>query len=159
MSVPSKKLDRIDKNILVELQKDARIANVELAKRVGLSATPCLERVKRLEREGYIKCYSAVLDYDKLGLGMLVYIEIKLQLSAADTFNKFAQAAALSDDILECNFVSGEFDFLIKARVESMAAYREMFDKTIMTLPLVKETRTIVVMEEIKNERDHVIYP
>ena len=72
-------LDRIDKKIIVELQKDGRISNVELARRIGLSATPCLERVKKLEREGYIKGYKAIVDPKKVGLALLVYVEIKLK--------------------------------------------------------------------------------
>ncbi|WP_217434834.1 Lrp/AsnC ligand binding domain-containing protein [Marinifaba aquimaris] len=153
------KLDRIDKHILVELQKDGRLANVELARRVGLSPTPCLERVKRLEREGFIEGYRAKVNYQALGHGLLIYIEVKLSHGGSDSFKEFSQAANLSEQVLECHFVSGEFDFLIKVRVADMSEYRAMFDKSILALPHVKETKTIVVMEEIKNERDCVIYP
>ena len=80
-------LDRIDRNILVELQKDGRLSNVELARRIGLSATPCLERVKKLEREGYIKGYKAVVDPTKLGQGLLVYVEVTVNKNSPDVFD------------------------------------------------------------------------
>ena len=145
-----KSLDRIDKNILTVLQKDGRISNVDLSKRVGLSATPCLERVKRLEKEGYIKGYSAILDPEKLGAALLVFVEIKLLKTSGDIFQEFSEAVHQLDELQECHLVSGNFDFLLKARVSDMSAYRILLGETLLKLPGVLESRTYVVMEEVK---------
>ena len=104
-------LDRIDRKILMELQLDGRLSNVELARRVGLSATPCLERVKKLEREGYILGYKAVVDPAKLGQGLSVYVEVTITKTSPDVFEEFNAAVKKHDEIIECHLVSGNFDF------------------------------------------------
>ncbi|TLX46383.1 leucine-responsive transcriptional regulator Lrp [Pseudoalteromonas phenolica] len=152
-------LDRIDRNILVELQKDGRLSNVELARRIGLSATPCLERVKKLEREGYIKGYKAVVDPAKLGQGLLVYVEVTVNKNSPDVFDKFNQAVRQHDEIIECHLVSGNFDFLLKTRVTDMSEYRGVLGDILLQLPNVSESRTYVVMEEVKGELGEVIKP
>ncbi|NQZ82763.1 MAG: leucine-responsive transcriptional regulator Lrp [Colwellia sp.] len=146
-----KSLDRIDRNILVELQKNARLSNVELSKRVGLSPTPCLERVKRLEKENYIKGYQAILNPEKLEAALLVLVEITLTKTSPDVFDDFSNAVHELDVIQECHLVSGDFDFLLKTRVADMAAYRELLGDTLLRLPAVSESRTYVVMEEVKS--------
>jgi len=146
-----KKTDRIDKNILVELQKDGRLSNVELSKRVGLSPTPCLERVKRLEKEQYITGYQANLNAAKLDLALLVFVEITLTKTSPDVFDDFAAAVHEVDVIQECHLVSGDFDFLLKTRVKDMLAYRQLLGDTLLRLPAVSESRTYVVMDEIKS--------
>ena len=150
-SVASKKIDRIDKNILVELQKDGRLSNVELSKRVGLSPTPCLERVKRLEKEQYITGYQANLNSAKLNLALLVFVEITLTKTSPDVFDDFAAAVHELEVIQECHLVSGDFDFLLKTRVKDMLAYRQLLGDTLLRLPAVSESRTYVVMDEIKS--------
>ncbi len=150
-STSSKKIDRIDKNILVELQKDGRLSNVELSKRVGLSPTPCLERVKRLEKEQYITGYQANLNPIKLDLALLVFVEITLTKTSPDVFDDFANAVHELDVIQECHLVSGDFDFLLKTRVKDMLAYRQLLGDTLLRLPAVSESRTYVVMDEIKS--------
>jgi len=147
----SKNIDRIDRNILVELQKNARLSNVELSKRVGLSPTPCLERVKRLEKEDYIKGYQAILNPEKLEAALLVLVEITLTKTSPDVFDDFSNAVHELDVIQECHLVSGDFDFLLKTRVADMAAYRELLGDTLLRLPAVSESRTYVVMEEVKS--------
>ena len=149
--VTTKKIDRIDRNILNELQKNGRIANVELSKRVGLSPTPCLERVKRLEKDKYILGYSAILNPAKLDAALLVLVEITLTKTSPDVFNDFAKAVHELDVIQECHLVSGDFDFLLKTRVADMAAYRNLLGDTLLRLPAVSESRTYVVMEEVKS--------
>ncbi|MCH2055883.1 MAG: leucine-responsive transcriptional regulator Lrp [Thalassotalea sp.] len=151
MSPNQKKLDRIDRNILVELQKNGRLSNVELSKRVGLSPTPCLERVKRLEAENYIEGYRAVLNPVKLDAALLVIVEITLTKTSPDVFDEFSRAVQDLDVIQECHLVSGDFDFLLKTRVKDMAAYRELLGDTLLRLPSVSESRTYVVMEEVKS--------
>lgn len=150
-SPDNKKIDRIDKNILVELQKNGRLSNVELSKRVGLSPTPCLERVKRLEKEGYILGYQATLNPAKLDVALLVLVEITLTKTSPDVFDDFANAVHELDVIQECHLVSGDFDFLLKTRVKDMLAYRQLLGDTLLRLPAVSESRTYVVMDEIKS--------
>ena len=150
-SIISKTIDRIDRNILAQLQQDGRLSNVELSKRVGLSPTPCLERVKRLEKEGYISGYQANLNPTKLDLALLVFVEITLTKTSPDVFDDFAAAVDEVDVIQECHLVSGDFDFLLKTRVKDMLAYRQLLGDTLLRLPAVSESRTYVVMDEIKS--------
>ncbi len=149
-----KHLDNIDRNILITLQRDARIANVDLAKHVGLSPSPCLERVKRLEQQGYILSYNAQLDPVKLGAAMLVFVEISLEKTSPDIFADFSDAVQQQDDIQECHLVSGNFDFLLKTRVADMASYRNLLGDTLLRLPGVRESRSYVVMEEVKHTQN-----
>ncbi|NVK21518.1 MAG: leucine-responsive transcriptional regulator Lrp [Kangiellaceae bacterium] len=143
-------LDRIDLRILNELQSNGRISNVELAKKVGLSATPCLERVKRLEANGFIEGYSARLNPMKLAASLLVFVEIRLSRTSPDVFEEFKQAVLGLPMILECHLVSGDFDYLLKARVADMQAYRKLLGETLLTLPGVSASRSYMVMEEVK---------
>ena len=146
-------IDRIDKSILRELQSNGRIANVELARRVGLSPTPCLERVKRLETSGFISGYEAVLSPQKLQASLLVFVEIRLNHTSPDVFKDFKKAVIQLPQVLECHLVSGDFDYLVKSRVADMAAYRYLLGETLLTLPGVSASRTYVVMEEVKESR------
>jgi Lrp/AsnC family leucine-responsive transcriptional regulator len=150
-----KDLDRIDRNILNELQKDGRISNVELSKRVGLSPTPCLERVRRLERQGYIEGYAAILNPHYLDASLLVFVEINR--GAPDVFEQFNKAVQVLEEIQECHLVSGDFDYLLKTRVSDMSAYRRLLGETLLRLPGVNDTRTYVVMEEVKQSSRLVI--
>ena len=144
-------LDKIDLRILRVLQKDGRISNLKLAETVHLSPTAVLERVKRLTRDGYILGYEARLNPDKLGAGLLVFIEILLDRTVHDVMDNFKAAVQVRPEILECHLVAGGFDYLLKTRVADMAAYREFIGSVIWTLPGVRETRTYAVMEEVKN--------
>ncbi len=147
----SKKFDRIDRNILRELQSNGRLSNVDLSKRVGLSPTPCLERVKRLEQDKVITGYSANLNPNFLDAALLVFVEITLSRTSPDVFEEFSKAVMNVDVIQECHLVSGNFDFLLKTRVSDMQAYRNLLGDTLLTLPSVSESRTYVVMEEVKS--------
>lgn len=149
-----KDLDRIDKNILTELQKNGRLSNVELSKRVGLSPTPCLERVKKLEQEKIITGYSATLNPKYLNASLLVFVEIKLIRTSPDVFEDFSAAVQEIDVIQECHLVSGNFDFLLKTRVPDMEAYRNLLGDILLRLPAVSESRTYVVMEEVKSSNN-----
>ncbi|MCP3909140.1 MAG: winged helix-turn-helix transcriptional regulator [Oceanicoccus sp.] len=145
-----KPLTRIDSNILRELQADGRITYAELARRVGLTTTPCMERVKRMEREGVIKGYTALLDPNYLEAGLVVFVQIRLSRTSQDIFEQFKDAAVALQEVQECYLVSGNFDYLIKARVADMAAYREFLGETLLTLPGVQESTSYVVMEQVK---------
>ena len=157
-AIMNKSLDRIDKRILVELQKNGRISNVELSKLVGLSPTPCLERVRRLEKQGVIEGYQAMLNAEAVGASMLVFVEITLEKTAQDVFSDFSKAVEHFDEILECHLVSGSFDYLLKTRVKNMASYRKLLGDTLLKLPSVSASRTYVVMEEVKANSPLPIY-
>lgn len=143
-------LDRIDRAILRALQENGRISYVDLASGVGLSPSPCLERVRRLEREGYIRGYSAVLDPHRLGAGLLVFVEISLDYTSPDIFAEFRRAVLRIPQVQECHLVSGGFDYLVKVRIPDMAAYRALLGEIVQTLPGVRDSRSLVVMEELK---------
>ncbi|MBR1216588.1 Lrp/AsnC ligand binding domain-containing protein [Bradyrhizobium sp. U87765 SZCCT0131] len=145
-------LDPTDRKILALLQIDGRIANVELAERVGLSPPSVGERLKRLQREGYIEGFAARLNPELLGLGLLVFVEVHLDKTTPDVFDRFARAARSAREVLECHMVAGGFDYLVKARVADMGAYRRFLGDTLLTLPGVRETRTYAVMEEVKRD-------
>jgi Lrp/AsnC family leucine-responsive transcriptional regulator len=144
-------LDKIDARILRALQSDGRISNLKLAETVHLSATAVLERVKRLTRDGFILGYEARLNPDRLGAGLMVFIEVVLDRTTHDAMNIFKAAVQVRPEILECHLVAGGFDYLIKTRVADMQAYREFVGSVIWALPGVRETRTYAVMEEVKN--------
>ena len=146
----SKVLDRTDRRILECLQADGRISNVQLARQVNLTQTPCIERVKRLERQGYIRGYTAILDPELVDLSLMVFVEIDLSQKSPDAFRKFREEARLLPEIMDCHLVSGNFDYLIKARVRDMKAYRALLGKKILALPGISDSRSYVVMEEVK---------
>lgn len=145
-------LDKIDRRILATLQADGRIANVELADRVGLSPTSIGERLRRLLRDGFIEGYGARLNPERLGLGLLVFVEVLLDKTTPDVFERFASAVRRAPEVLECHMVAGGFDYLVKARVADMTAYRRFLGETLLAFPGVRETRTYAVMEEVKRD-------
>ncbi len=150
MNTEAKPLSKLDKKILRELQRDGRISYAELARKVGLTTTPCLERVKRMEREGVIMGYTAVLNPSTLKAALVVFVQIRLNRTSQDIFAKFKKSAMALQDVQECYLVSGNFDYLIKARVENMEAYRLLLGETLLKLPGVLESTSYVVMEEVK---------
>jgi Lrp/AsnC family leucine-responsive transcriptional regulator len=145
-----KVLDRTDRRILECLQADGRISNVQLARKVNLTPTPCIERVKRLERQGYILGYTALLNPELVNASLLVFVEIDLSHNSPDAFRRFRDEARKLPEIMECHLVSGNFDYLIKARVSDMKAYRELLGDKILSLPGVTGSRSYVVMEVVK---------
>lgn len=143
-------LNKIDRHILSVLQLDGRISYAELARQVGLTTTPCIERVKRLERDDYISRYTAHLNPENLGAALIVFVQIRLVRSSKGGFEDFKKMAVRLPEVQECYLVSGAFDYLIKARVADMAAYREFLGDTLLTLPGVQESTSIAVMETVK---------
>lgn len=143
-------LDRTDRRILRELQQNGRISNVELARRINLSATPCLERVRRLEQAGYIREYVAILDPHRMNNGLLLYVEVTLDRTTPDIFERFKEVIAQRPEVQECHMVAGGFDYLLKLRVPDMQAYRAFLGEGLTAAPGVRETHSYVVMEEIK---------
>ena len=145
-----RKLDRIDRKILFHLQTNGRLSYVDLAIKVGLSTSPCLERVKRLENEGWILGYLTRLDAEKLQAGLLVFVEISLNYTSGDVFGEFRKAVKQWPEIQECHLVSGDFDYLLKVRIADLNSYRELLGEIVHTLPGVKDSRTLVAMETVK---------
>ena len=144
-------IDRIDLRILNVLQRDGRISNLKLAEGVALSPTAVLARVQRLQRDGYILGYEALLNPLKLGAGMMVFVEVLLDRTTPNVFDAFKAAVHVYPEIMECHMVAGGFDYLLKTRMADMAAYRSFAGTVLWQLPGVRETRTYAVMEEVKN--------
>ncbi|MDR6982003.1 Lrp/AsnC family leucine-responsive transcriptional regulator [Rheinheimera pacifica] len=149
--VKTKGLDRIDISILDTLQRDGRIANVDLAKKVNLSASPCIDRVKRLEKEGYIDGFGARLNAAKLGFGTAAFIQVTLDRTTSEVFDKFRDAVVQIPQVAECHMVAGGFDYLLKLRLPNMDAYRSILS-LIVDLPGVAQTHTYVVIEQVKSD-------
>ena len=143
-------LDRIDLKILAALQADGKLPNQKLAEQVALSPTAVLARTQRLTREGYILGYEARLNPLKLGRGMMVFVEVLLDKTTPNVFEQFKAAVQVQPAIMECHMVAGGFDYLLKTRMADMAGYRDFAGTVLWQLPGVRETRTYVVMEEVK---------
>jgi len=157
-STKNKPLDRIDLSILATLQTQGRISNVNLANEVGLSASPCLDRVKRLENEGYIERYGAKLNASKLKFGMSAFIQITLDRTTSELFDGFAKSVLDINEVSECHMVAGGFDYLVKIRIADMEAYRQVLG-TIVDIPGVAKNHTYVVIEEVKQDHGLPIKP
>lgn len=146
----SRTLDRIDIKILQALQDNGRISYVELAEKVGLSTTPCIERVKRLEKSGLIEGYHAKLNADALGLELTVFLEITL---ASQSEEAFAEFKAATDDLAyvqECHLISGQSDYLLKLRLTNLKSYRQHLGELLLALPHIRESKSHIVMEDAK---------
>ena len=143
-------LDKLDRHILQLLQQDGRISMKDLAEQVGLSLTPCIERVKRMERDGVIAGYYARINPEAVGAKLLVFVEITLNQKSAKTFEQFRREVLRIPEVMECHLVSGDFDYLIKARIREMAEYRKLLGDILLQLPGAAQSKSYVVMEEIK---------
>ncbi|EGG29674.1 PutR, transcriptional activator of PutA and PutP [Aequoribacter fuscus] len=152
MTDKKKTLDRIDRKLLEILQKNGRISNVELAERVALSPTPCLERVRRLEREGYIKSYVALADGNKLKANTLAFIQVLLTNTSTANLKAFNELMKGITEVESCHMVAGGFDYLLKIRCTDMQHYQRFLGEKLATIPLVSQTHTYVVIEEVKAE-------
>jgi Lrp/AsnC family transcriptional regulator, leucine-responsive regulatory protein len=144
-------LDRIDRKLLVRLQQDGRAPIAQLAREVHLTVTPTLERVRRLESSGYIEGYFARLNPGRLGLGLLAYVEVSLDRTTPDAFERFKQVMLAHDEVMECHMVAGGFDYLLKVRVTDMESYRRFLGDRIASVRGVQQTHTYFVMEEVKS--------
>lgn len=145
-----RELDKIDRRILDLLQKDGRSTMTDLAAKVGLSTTPVTERVRRLEREDVITGYHARVNPKALGKNLLVFVEIKLSAKSGEVFERVKKEMLFVPEVMECHLVSGDFDYLIKARMSEMGEYRRLLGNILLKLPAAAESRSYVVMEELK---------
>ena len=144
-------MDRTDARILQRLKRDSSLSLNDLADAVGLSPSACHRRVKLLEKSGVISGYAARLDRMALGLTIQAFVEISLTSQSEESLTAFEEAVTRTDEILECHMVAGGFDYLIKARVADMEAYRSFLGEVLVQMPGVRETRTYAVLEEVKN--------
>lgn len=144
-------VEEVDRRLLRILQADGRITNQALAEGAHLSPAACFERVRRLRQKGVITGYAALLDPRKLDLSLLIYVEVVLDRTTDETFSRFAEFVRAAPEVLECCMVAGGFDYLIKARVRDMDAYRAFLGEVLVKAPGVRETRTYAVLEEVKS--------
>ena len=149
-------LDAIDLDILRCLQENARLTTKELAARVNLSTTPVFERLKRLERQGFIKKYVAVLDAEKLNLGFVVFCSVKLKQMNRDIARTFISIIKDIPQVAECYNVSGEYDYLLKIHAPDMKYYNEFIINVLGTIDSIGSILSTFVMDEIKNT--HALY-
>ncbi len=147
------KLDNIDRKILKALQGDGRMSITDLSDVVGLSKTPCADRVKRLEKSGLIKGYRAELSARDLGLPYITFVQVTLERTTTDVLDKFNAAAKRVPEIESCHMIAGGFDYLLKVRTGDMAQYRKVLGNDIGTLPGVASTHTYAVMETVVDKK------
>lgn len=145
-------LDQTDINILRTLQADARIPYKELGAQVNLSSTPVFERVKRLEREGYIKRYVCVLDAEKLNKGFVVFCSVKLSPLNKKVAQEFCDTICQIPEVTECYNISGQYDYLLKVHAPDMKYYQEFILNVLGELPMLGSLTSTFVMEEVKNQ-------
>ncbi|MBV1789713.1 Lrp/AsnC family transcriptional regulator [Marinobacterium sp. D7] len=143
-------MDNFDRHILSILQRDATIALKDLAEAVNLSTTPCWKRVKRLEEDGYIKARVALLDQDRLGLGLSVFVQIKTKHHDSDWLERFAATASRFDEVVEFYRMSGEWDYLLRVVVSDIAAYDRFYKKLIGSIDGLADISSNFAMEQIK---------
>lgn len=142
-------IDQIDRRIIDELRVDGRMPLVELARRVGLSKTPCQIRLRRLVADGYIRSFRAVVDSVKLGAGHIAFAEVKLSDTREKALDEFRRAVLLVEEVEECHMIASNFDYLLKVRTPDILSYRAVLGEKISSLPHVSSTSTFVVMETI----------
>ncbi|WP_117194722.1 Lrp/AsnC family transcriptional regulator [Rhizobium terrae] len=148
--MPNLKLDAIDRKILAALQRNARLTNVELADEVGLSPSPCLRRVRILEEAGVIGGYHASLNRSELGLGLTVFVGIKVERHHGAAPDAFRDAVRDMPEVIACHLVSGEADFLLQIVVADLAAYEKLLLGTLLNLPGVTDIRSNFAIRTLK---------
>ena len=144
-------LDRMDRAVLSALSGNGRLSMAELSKKVGLSKTPVQARVKRLEKDGYIRGYSAIIDREKMGEGHVAFVQVKLSDTRSLALNEFNRAVQGVTEIEQCHMMAASFDYLLKVRTRDIAAYRRVLGERISALPHVAQTSTFVAMETVKD--------
>jgi Lrp/AsnC family leucine-responsive transcriptional regulator len=148
--MPKIELDAIDGRILAALQADGRLSNLQLADRVGLSASPCLRRVRRLERDGYIEGYRAMLARERIGLGLTVFLGVKIDGHANARAVSFEDAVVAMPEVIACHMVSGESDYLLEVVVADIAHYQRFLVGRLFDMPIVREVRSNFAIQTMK---------
>ena len=145
-------LDKTDLQILRTLQENARLTTKELAARVSLSSTPVFERLKRLEANGYIKKYIAVLDAERLGAGFVEFCHVKMDRLNREIAQEFAQVIQGIPEVTECYNISGSFDYLLKIHAPDMKYYQQFVLNVLGTIEHLRSLESVFVMNEVKHE-------
>ncbi|WP_342116848.1 Lrp/AsnC family transcriptional regulator [Pseudoduganella sp. OTU4001] len=150
-------LDEIDRKILRELRRDGRLSNTKLAEKVGLSTTPCWNRVRAMEERGVIEGYTALLSQQALGLPDIVIIEVTLDRHDDDMLHRFGEALSDLPEVMEAYLLTGEYDYLIKVAVAGTAGYEEFLRRKLYKLPGIRHSRSTFVLRCLK--RAHSVEP
>jgi Lrp/AsnC family transcriptional regulator, leucine-responsive regulatory protein len=148
--MPKCDLDAIDRRIVTELQSNARLSNVELAEKIGLSPSPCLRRVRRLESEGYIDGYRASLRRGRIGLGFSVFVGVKINAHANEEALRFEDAVVEMPEVVACHLVSGEADYFLEVVVPELEDYQRFLVGKLLSLPIVREVRSNIAIQTLK---------
>ena len=143
-------MDQIDKRILQALQRNGRLQNVELAQIVGLSPSPCLRRVKQLEDDGIIEKYVALLNPQKVNLGLTVFARIWLKGQDATTVNAFVDAIQSMEEVVECQLMAGDCDFFLRIMVADLDAYRKFQIQRLNKIASIQNVKTEIPLQKIK---------
>jgi len=146
------KLDRIDRRILRDLQGDGRMTNVDLAKRAGISAPPCLRRVRALEESGYIRGYHADINPEALGFGVTVFAQVGLASQAEADLKAFEELVRAWPEVRECHMLAGETDFLLKVVAVDWDAYQKFLTTQLTTAPNVSQVKSALAIRSSKYE-------
>ncbi|KFB09813.1 Lrp/AsnC family transcriptional regulator [Nitratireductor basaltis] len=149
--MPTTQLDRIDQNIVDALSKDGRLSVSSLAKQVGLSKTPVQARLRRLEKEGFIRGYTAIIDRERMGEGHIAFVQVTLSDTRSVALAEFNKAIMEIPEIDQCHMIAANFDYLLKVRTRDISSYRRILGERISTLPHVSHTSTFVAMETVKD--------
>ncbi|KRQ08210.1 AsnC family transcriptional regulator [Bradyrhizobium sp. CCBAU 51745] len=144
------RLDEIDRKILRALQQDARLTTAQLAERIGLSTTPCWNRLKRLETQGYIDGYVALLNQDKLGLPETVIIELTLDRHDEEMLERFGQLLTSLPEVIEAYLTTGDYDYVVKVAVESTAGYERFLREKLYRIPGIRHSRSSFALRCLK---------
>ncbi|TSE09029.1 Lrp/AsnC family transcriptional regulator [Aquimarina algiphila] len=144
-------MDKIDRSILFLLQKDGKITIKEIAERLNLTTTPIFERVKKLERDGYIKSYKAIIDRKKVNLQLVVFCNVTLNLHQTDYLKKFEKDIQQFPEVAECYHVAGMFDYLIKIYAQDMERYQDFLSNKLASLENISKVQSSFVMTEVKD--------
>jgi len=148
--MPRRRLDELDRKILAELQKDSKLTNIELASRIGLSASPCLSRVRQLERDGFITGYVALVDPGALGLTISVFIQVALERQVEAALEAFEARMRGFPEVMECYLMTGDSDYLVRLIVPNMAALETFIVKELATIPGVANIRSSFALKQVK---------
>ncbi|MEM1159608.1 MAG: winged helix-turn-helix transcriptional regulator [Pseudomonadota bacterium] len=153
----SRDLDSIDLRILDELESDGRLSIVDLAQRVNLTNTPCSERVKRLERDGFIQGFRAIVNKEQLGMGHLTVVQVSLAASASDnSLARFNAAVRQIDEVELCLMIAGSFDYVMQIRTRDIAHFRVVLEEKVNKLPGILQTNSFAVMEVVKDVHNRI---
>jgi len=151
-AIMATELDKTDLLILKILQQNGRITNLQLSNEIGLSPAPTLERVRKLENSGYILSYHALVDEEKLGLGIKTFIQISLDFHQSNTIQNFLSEIQDIKEITECHHVTGQCDFLLKVYVKDIKSYEQLIMQKISRISVVKTFQTMIIMSTNKKE-------